>query len=95
MTSKEGIDVPDAQTFATAMGNAVFLMTMGKTYRDRLIREVEAKVKAGTPLALEEWRSSESLMVVDAASPFNPAEVLRQRFLERARSAASEPNGTK
>lgn len=43
---------------------------------------VKAKVEAGEPLALEDWRSGENLVVVDVVSPFNPAEAFRLRFLE-------------
>lgn len=114
----------DAKTFGATMGNAVWLMTMDKSYRDRPIRDIEAliaapillrqfklyskdnqpvafltwasvseevkaKIAAGEPLALEDWRSGENIEVVDVVSPFNPADVIRQRFLEGVRKETS------
>lgn len=108
----------DAKTFGSTMGNAVWLMTMDKRYRDRPIREIEAlvatpillrsfklyskdnqpvafltwasvsdvvkaKLAAGEPLALEDWRSGENIAVVDVISPFNEADVIRQGFLDQ------------
>ncbi|GAW35401.1 cyclolysin-activating lysine-acyltransferase CyaC [Roseovarius sp. A-2] len=115
----------DPQTFGSTMGNAVWLMTMDKRYRDRPIREIEAlvatpillrsfklyskdkqpvafltwasvsdvvkaKVEAGEPLALEDWRSGENLVVVDVVSPFAEAEGVRDRFLDGANAAREE-----
>ena len=105
----------DARTFGSALGQAVWLMTINKRYRDRPIREIEAlvatpillrqfkiyskgkspvaflswasvsdavkaKAEAGAPLALEDWRSGASLVVVDVVSPFEEAEGV-QRFM--------------
>ncbi|WP_336098883.1 toxin-activating lysine-acyltransferase [Roseovarius sp. CH_XMU1461] len=113
----------DAQTFGSTIGNAVWLMTMDKAYRDRQIREVEAivatpillrqfklyskdnqpvafltwaglsddakaRLEAGETLGLEDWRSGENLTVVDVVSPFNPADVFRQRFWKSAQADA-------
>lgn len=44
----------DAQTFGSTMGNAVWLMTMDKAYRDRPIREIEALV--ATPILLRQFK---------------------------------------
>ncbi|MEO0371282.1 MAG: toxin-activating lysine-acyltransferase [Pseudomonadota bacterium] len=44
----------DAQTFGSTMGNAVWLMTMDKAYRDLPIREVEALV--ATPILLRQFK---------------------------------------
>ena len=44
----------DAQTFGSTMGNAVWLMTMDKRYRDRPIREIEALV--ATPILLRQFK---------------------------------------
>lgn len=49
---------------------------------------LKAKVDAGKPIALEHWRSGENLVVVDAVSAFNPAEVFRQRFLEGTKASS-------
>jgi len=111
----------DASTFGSALGQAVWLMTMDKRYRDRPIREIEAmvatpillrqfklyskdeqpvafltwasvsdavkaKVEAGAPLALEDWRSGASLVVVDVVSPFAEAEGVKERFLVGVKS---------
>lgn len=46
---------------------------------------VKARVEAGEPLALEDWRSGENLVVVDVVSPFAEADVVRQKFLEGAK----------
>ena len=124
MAAKESAaktELPDAQTFGSTMGNAVWLMTMDKRYRDRPIREIEAlvatpillrqfklyskddqpvafltwasvsdavkaRVEAGEPLALEDWRSGASIVVVDVVSPFAEAEGVRERFLAGASS---------
>ncbi|WP_269724617.1 toxin-activating lysine-acyltransferase [Roseovarius sp. TM1035] len=112
----------DARTFGSALGQAVWLMTINKRYRDRPIREIEAlvatpillrqfkiyskgkspvaflswasvsdavkaKAEAGAPLALEDWRSGASLVVVDMVSPFAEAEGVRERFLAGAKHA--------
>ncbi|WP_375553892.1 toxin-activating lysine-acyltransferase [Roseovarius mucosus] len=112
----------DASTFFSAFGQAVWLVTMDKRYRDRPIREIEALVatpillrqfkiyskgkspvafltwasvsdavkaraEAGAPLALEDWRSGASLVVVDVVSPFAEAEGVRERFLAGAKHA--------
>lgn len=118
---KEGAHIGlDANTFGSALGQAVWLMTMDKRYRDRPIREIEAlvatpillrhfklysrdkqpvafltwasvsdavkaRVEAGEPLALEDWRSGEGLVVVDVVSPFAEGEGVRERFLARAK----------
>lgn len=114
---KGGADVGvDASTFGSALGQAVWLMTMDKRYRDLPIREIErivatpiflrqfkiyskgkspvaflswasvsdavkAKVEAGDPLELKDWRSGETVVVLDCVSPFNPRGVLVERFL--------------
>ncbi len=39
----------------------------------------------GEPLALEDWRSGASLVVVDVVSPFAEAEGVKERFLEGAK----------
>jgi len=44
---------------------------------------VRARVEAGETLALEDWRSGASLVVVDVVSPFAEAEGVRERFLEK------------
>ncbi|WP_297779342.1 toxin-activating lysine-acyltransferase [uncultured Roseovarius sp.] len=115
----------DASTFGSALGQAVWLMTMDKRYRDRPIREIErivatpilmrqfklyskgkqpvafliwasvsdavnAKVEAGEPLALEDWRSGENLVVVDVVSPFAAAETVRVKFLEGVKTAGAQ-----
>lgn len=36
--------LPDAATFASTMGQAVWLMTVSKAHRDLAIREIEARV---------------------------------------------------
>ncbi|AWZ21218.1 hypothetical protein RTM1035_20601 [Roseovarius sp. TM1035] len=48
---------------------------------------VKAKAEAGAPLALEDWRSGASLVVVDMVSPFAEAEGVRERFLAGAKHA--------
>lgn len=53
MSEDKSIGV-DPQTFGSAMGNAVWLMTMDKRYRDRPIREVEAIV--ATPILLRQFK---------------------------------------
>gem|GEM_PF-3215337 len=50
---------------------------------------VRARVEAGEPLALEDWRSGASLVVVDVVSPFAEAEGVRERFLAGVSSWAS------
>lgn len=45
---------PDAQTFGSTLGNAVWLMTMDKRYRDRAISEVEARI--ATPILLRQFK---------------------------------------
>ncbi len=42
---------------------------------------VRARVEAGAPLALEDWRSGASIVVVDVVSPFAEAEGVREGFL--------------
>ncbi len=44
----------DAQTFGSTIGNAVWLMTMDKGFRDLPIREVEARV--ATPVLLRQFK---------------------------------------
>lgn len=110
----------DAETFGSTLGNAAWLMTMDKQYRERPIREIEAliatpillrqfklyskdnqpvgfltwasvsdavkeKVETGAPLELADWRSGDNLVVVDVVSPFNPPDVLRDRFMQGAK----------
>ncbi len=41
---------------------------------------VKAKVEAGDPLELKDWRSGENVVVVDVVSPFAEAEGV-QRFM--------------
>ncbi len=44
----------EAQTFASALGQAVWLMTMDKAYRDLPIHEIEARV--ATPIFLQQFK---------------------------------------
>lgn len=44
----------EAQTFASALGQAVWLMTMDPAYRDLPIREIEARV--ATPIFLQQFK---------------------------------------
>ncbi|WP_254700132.1 MULTISPECIES: toxin-activating lysine-acyltransferase [unclassified Roseovarius] len=44
----------DARTFGSALGQAVWLVTMDKRYRDRPIREIEALV--ATPIFLRQFK---------------------------------------
>lgn len=44
----------DAQTFGSALGQAVWLMTMDPKYRDLPIREVETRV--ATPIFLQQFK---------------------------------------
>jgi cytolysin-activating lysine-acyltransferase len=46
---------------------------------------VKARVEAGAPLALEDWRSGASLVVVDVVSPFSPTKEVKKRFLGGAK----------
>ncbi len=49
----------------------------------------------GEPLALEDWRSGASLVVVDVVSPFAEAEGVRERFLCTARLNGSTKRHSK
>ena len=44
----------EAQTFASALGQAVWLMTMDPKYRDLPIREIEARV--ATPIFVQQFK---------------------------------------
>lgn len=47
---KRKIDFPDAATFASSLGQAVWLMTVSKAHRDLPIREIEARVSPAVML---------------------------------------------
>lgn len=53
------------------------------------------KVEVGAPLALEDWRSGASLVVVDVVSPFAEAEGVRERFLSTSRLNGSTKRHSK
>lgn len=115
----------DAGTFGSALGQAVWLMTMDKRYRDLPVHEIErivatpillrqfkiyskgkqpvaflswaqvtdtgkARIEAGEPLELKDWRSGETVVVVDCVSPFNPREVFVESFLQTATDASKD-----
>lgn len=54
---------------------------------------VKAKVEAGDPLELKDWRSGENVVVVDCVSPFNPREVFVESFLARGQLVEGHQNG--
>jgi cytolysin-activating lysine-acyltransferase len=56
---------------------------------------VKARVEAGEPLALEDWRSGASLVVVDVVSPFAEAEEVREGFLSTSRLNGSTKRHSK
>ena len=51
---------------------------------------VKAKVEAGQPLTLEDWRSGNNIVVVDVVSPFTPAEGVAAKFVEGAKEAGEK-----
>ena len=51
--------------------------------------EARARLEAGTPLELGEWRSGPHLVVVECVSPFAPAAEVEARFLQTVSESAS------
>lgn len=116
-TEKPDLSKFDAQTFASTMGQAVWLMTMSEAHKDLPIRvveeriapalllhqfklyskgnqpvaflvwasvndEVKARIEAGDKkLDIKDWRSGNNIVILECVSPFNPAAVFEQKFL--------------
>lgn len=52
--------------------------------------EIKARIEGGNPkLELNEWRSGNSVMVLDCISPFNPKEVFEEEFWKGVSSTAN------
>ncbi|MQY44319.1 toxin-activating lysine-acyltransferase [Epibacterium sp. SM1969] len=117
------VDVPDARTFGSTLGNAVWLMSLDNAFRDLPLSCLEARVstpillrhfklysKEGQPVAfltwasvsdyvrdrieaggqglsLDEWRSGQNIVVVDVVSPFNPRNVIEEKFWQGVKSS--------
>lgn len=119
----------DNQTFASAMGQAVWLMSMSPQHRDLPIREIETRVsiplllgqfrvytKGKEPVAfltwarvsdevkaridagelltdIREWKSGDTLVVVECVSPFNDGTVFVESLLGDAALHQSSSHG--